>query len=327
MPAALERNLAPVYVLSGDEPLQLGEAADAVRTAARERGYGLREWFYVEPGFDWSSFLEAANSVPLFGDRRILDLRLHSKPDKEGISALQRYFAQPAPDAILLITLPRLLKEEVNSPWVRAAESVGVLVQVWPLEGRELIAWLDRRMNRLGMLADQSGLRLLAARVEGNLLAAAQEIEKLHILLGPGRVEDEQILAAVSDCARYDVFDISTAMLEGQAARVQRVLRGLEGEGVAPLVVLWAVTRELRVLATLLRETRRGQPVENVLTRLKVSDKRKGPYGKALERVDLDRVWEAIRLCARVDRVVKGMEPGDPWLALSQACLRIARAE
>jgi DNA polymerase-3 subunit delta len=320
----LERGLAPVYVLSGDEPLQLGEAADAVRAAARERGYALRELFQVEPGFSWGAFLEAGNSVPLFGDSRILDLRLNAKPDREGAAALLRYLEKPPPDAILILTLPRLTKEELNAAWARAAESAGVMVQVWPLEGRELIGWLDRRMNRSGMLADQSGLRLLAARVEGNLLAAAQEIEKLRVLYGAGRIEDEQIVSAVCDCARYDVFDAAAAMLDGHAGRTLRILRGLEGEGVAALVVLWAITRELRSLAVVQRETARGQPMDGVLAKLRIFDKRKESFVRAARRLGRDGVLDAIRLCARVDRIAKGLEPGDPWLGLSEVCLRVA---
>ncbi|CAI8886237.1 DNA polymerase III subunit delta [Methylococcus capsulatus] len=321
---ALDRGLAPLYVLSGDEPLQLGEAADAIRMAARDRGYGLRELFHVEPGFSWSTFLEAGDSVPLFGNRRILDLRLNAKPDKEGAAALLRYLDRPPADAILIVILPRLSRDELNTAWARAADRVGVIVQVWPLQGRELVAWLDRRMNRLGLLADQSGLRLLAARVEGNLLAAAQEIEKLHILYGAGRIEDEQILAAVCDCARYDVFDLTTAMLEGHTLRTLRILYGLEGEGVAPPVVLWAITRELRSLAVVQRDTTRGLPMDGVLARLRIFDKRKEAFARAAKRLDRDGVLDAIRLCCRVDRVAKGLEPGNPWLGLSDVCLRIA---
>ncbi|MDF9391612.1 MULTISPECIES: DNA polymerase III subunit delta [Methylococcus] len=321
---ALERGLAPVYVLSGDEPLQLGETGDTIRAAARERGYGLRELFHVEPGFSWSTFLEASDSVPLFGDLRILDLRLNAKPDKEGTAALLRYLDQPPSDAILILTLPRLTREDLNAAWARVADTAGVIVQVWPLQGRELVAWLDRRMNRLGLLADQSGLRLLAARVEGNLLAAAQEIEKLHILYGTGRIEDEQIVSAVCDCARYDVFDVAAAMLEGHTSRTLRILRGLEGEGVAPLVVLWAISRELRSLAAVQREIAQGQSMDGALARLRIFDKRKEAFARAAKRLGRDGVLEAIRLCTRVDRIAKGLEPGDPWLGLSDVCLRVA---
>lgn len=321
---ALERGLAPAYVLSGDEPLQLGEAADAIRAAARQRGYGLRELFHVERGLGWAAFLEACDSAPLFGDLRVLDLRVNAKPDKEGAAALLRYLEKPPPDGILVLTLPRLTREDLNAAWARVADSSGVVIQVWPLEGRELIGWLDRRMNRLGLLADQSGLRLLAARVEGNLLAAAQEIEKLAILFGAGRIEDEQIVSAVCDCARYDVFDVAEAMLDGHTGRTLRVLRGLEGEGVAPLVVLWALTRELRSLAAVQQEIARGRQVDGVMARQRIFDKRRDAFARAARRLSRDGVLNAIRLCARVDRIAKGLEPGDPWLGLSDVCLRIA---
>lgn len=311
----LQRRLAPVYLLSGDEPLQLTEAADAVRQAAKAAGYGDRELWYGEAGFDWGQLLEACDTCALFGGRRVLDLRLTAKPDKAGAAALSRYAERPPEDAILLLTLPRLAAAEQKGHWFQALDRLGVVVQVWPLEGEKLLRWLDRRLAAKGLLVDQGGLRLLAARVEGNLLAAAQEIEKLHILYGKGRLSDEQILKAVADSARYDVFDLAEEVVRGQPAKVYRVLLGLKAEGVAPAVVLWALAREIRLLVQLQAET--GAP-EALFARHGVWESRRAALSAAARRLDRAGLHRALLLAARADRIIKGLEKGDAWDALLQ---------
>jgi DNA polymerase-3 subunit delta len=318
--AALIKKLQPVYLLSGDEPLQLDEAADAVRKAAREQGYRSRESFHAEPGFDWNLLLEACESFSLFGESRILDLRLPAKPDKDGIKVLSRYAEHPPDDAILIVTLPKLTVTEQKAAWFQGLEAKAVFVQVWPLEGARLIEWLDRRMAARNLLADRSGLGVLAARVEGNLLAAAQEVEKLHILYGSGRVSDDMIRKAVADSARYDVYALAEAALLGQVPRVHRILHGLKAEGVAPAVVLWALARDLRQLATVQRWTAAGESQEASFARLKVWDKNKTTLAKALQRLDRKTVQDALLACAQVDRVIKGQCAGESWNALLDVC-------
>jgi DNA polymerase-3 subunit delta len=321
----LKRRLAPIYLLSGDEPLQIMEAADAVRQAARTAGYANRELFYADAGFDWSLLQEACDSFSLFGEQRILDLRLPAKPDKTGAAALLRYAERPPDDAILLVSLPKITAADQKARWFQAAEKLGVFVQVWPLEGEKLLRWLDKRLNSRGMLADQSGLRLLAARVEGNLLAAAQEIEKLHILYGQGRLSDEQILKAVADSARYDVFDLAEEVLRGQTGRAYRVLMGLKGEGVAAPVALWALTRELRLVNTLKSELAGGAPAESLFGKYKLWDARKAAMEQALKRLNREAIQRALLLAARADRVIKGQEAGDEWDALLAVCISLTR--
>lgn len=315
---------APIYVLSGDEPLQLSEAADAVRKAARERGYDGRELFYAEAGFDWNQLLEANRSFSLFGERRILDLRLPAKPDKEGGKALQRYAERPPDDAVLIVTLPRLTATDQKAAWFQALEKQGVFVQVWPLEGARLIEWLDRRLGSRKLLADRSGLAVLAARVEGNLLAAAQEIEKLRILYGSGRIDDDQIRKAVADSARYDVYDLAEAALLAQIPRAQRVLHGLKAEGVAPAVVLWALARDLRQLAAIRSLIKRGKTQDAAFTERGVWDKNRAALAKALQRLDGEALQNALLACARADRIIKGQACGDAWSALLDVCLLMA---
>ena len=320
----LDKTLARIYVLSGDEPLQLMEAADAIREAAKRAGYVDRVVFHADTGFDWGRLQEASTSFSLFGESRLLDLRLQGKPDKSGSAALIRYSESPPNDAILLLTLPRLTASEQKVKWFQALEPRGVFMQFWPLENDKLLRWLDQRLNRHGLLADESGLRLLAARVEGNLLAAAQEIEKLHILYDHGQLTNEQILQSVADSARYDVFDLSEPVLCGQIGKIFRVLSGLKEEGIAAPVVLWALTRELRLINTLMTDIASGAPPETVFSRHRLFDSRKTAMAQALRRLNRGHVHTALVLARQADRIMKGMSTGDEWDALLSVCEHIA---
>jgi len=317
----LQGKLVRAYVLSGDEPLQLMEAADAIRGAAKSAGYVNHERFHGDTGFDWNDFRSACDSFSLFGEPRLLDLRLSGKPEKVGADALVRYADQPPDDALLLVSLPKLTLADQKARWFQALERLGVVVQVWPLEGEKLLRWLDRRLNSRGLLADQSGLRLLAARVEGNLLAAAQEIEKLRILHGNGQLSDEHILKSVADSARYDVFDLADQVLRGLIGKAHRVLTGLRAEGIAAPVVLWALTRELRLLNQMKVQLEDGAALDAVFSQYKIWENRKPALQMALKRLSRDRLREALLLAARADRVMKGQEPGEEWDALLTLCL------
>jgi DNA polymerase-3 subunit delta len=319
----LKKRLAPVYFLSGDEPLQLAETSDAVRQAARAAGYGSRELFYADTGFDWGSLQEAADSFSLFGEKRILDLRLPAKPDKAAAAALARYAERPAEDAVLIVSSAKIGGAEQKSRWYQAIDRIGVVVQVWPLEGEQLLRWLDRRLNAKGLLADRSGIRILAARVEGNLLAAAQEIEKLHILYGKGKIDDDQIVKTVADSARYDVFDLAEEVLRGHTQKAYRVLTGLKAEGVAPAVALWALTRDVRLIGNILALVAQGTSTESALAKCQVWDKRKSTVLQALQRLNRDSIHRTLLLSAKADRVIKGMETGDPWEELLSVCVSL----
>jgi DNA polymerase-3 subunit delta len=312
--------LAPIYLLSGDEPLQLMEAADAIRDAARAAGFNHREVFYGEPGFDWSQLTEAGDSFSLFGNPRLLDLRLSGKPDKPGSAALMHYADHPPEDAILLVTLPKLTANDQKSTWLKALESRGVFMQFWPLDSTRLLRWLDRRLNARGLLADQSGLRLIAARVEGNLLAAAQEVEKLHILHGHGQLSDDQILKSVADSARYDVFDLVDEVLRGHLGKVTRILSALKAEGVAAPIVLWALSREIRLIHTLKTEIGAGATPDSVFSKHRLWDRRKQAISRALQRLSQEKLFQALQLAGRTDRIIKGIEGGDEWDTLLFLC-------
>ena len=322
--AHLERELAPIYFLTGDEPLQMGEAGDLIRTSAKQRGHVEREVFENGPGFDWGVLSHMADSLSLFGEQRILDLRLGGgKIGNEGAKALTGYAENPPPDTLLLISGPKLERNQLNAKWVKALEQVGVLVQIWPVELHRLPPWIEQRMRRLGLVPESGVVEMLAERVEGNLLAAAQEIDKLLLLHGPGIVSVEQLLEAVVDNARFDVFALVDTLLEGDAPRGLRMLHGLQGEGIAPPVVLWALARETRSLAMMAFEIEQGAGTDRVMTAHHVWEKRKSPVRKGLRRPAA--FWQGLlRDCYLADGAIKGLEPTDPWLLLKELAVGIA---
>ena len=326
--AHLKKTLAPVYFLTGDEPLQMTEAADALRAAARARGYTDREVLSVEAGFDWDQLLAAAGSLSLFAERRILELRLPTgKPGDAGGKALRAYVERPPEDTVLIVLAGKLEPAARKSKWVQALEQAGVMLTLWPVDAQRLPAWIRQRMQGRGLKPEPEAVALLAERVEGNLMAAAQEIEKLVLLHGPGPLDAATVQAAVADSARFDVFGLVDTALAGEVARSQRMLTGLRGEGVEPVLILWALTREIRSLAAMAAEVARGTSPGQVMAKCRVWDSRKAPIGAALGRLRPARLQGLLRQAAELDRIIKGQAPGNPWDELVQLTLRLAGLE
>jgi DNA polymerase-3 subunit delta len=314
----LQQQLAAVYLLSGDEPLQMQEAGDAIRHAARQQGYSEREVLDQGSDFDWSSLNTAAESLSLFGEKRLLELRLSSaKLGAEGGKSLVAYCERPAIDTILLISLPKLERAQANSKWHQAIEQLGVVVQIWPVEGKRLIPWIEQRLRRAGLTPDTGVVEMLADRVEGNLLAANQEIEKLLLLYGQGVVTPEMLIEAVADSARFDIFTLVDTLLMGDISKGLRILQGLKGEGVAAPVVLWAFSREIRLLAEMAFAIKVGGGVDQVMTKHRVWDRRKPILRKALRR-QVDHWRHLLSGCAHADKAIKGLDTTDPWLIFQQ---------
>ncbi|MCU7890512.1 MAG: DNA polymerase III subunit delta [Candidatus Thiodiazotropha sp. (ex Ustalcina ferruginea)] len=312
----LQRDLAPVYLLSGDEPLQMQEAVDEIRSAARRQGYSEREVLDQGSGFDWSALTTATESLSLFGDRRLLELRLSSaKVGTEGSKSLSAYCERPAEDTVLLITLPKLERAQANSKWLKTIGRVGVIVQIWPVEGRRLVPWIEQRLRRAGLIPETGVVEMLADRVEGNLLAASQEIEKLLLLYGVGIINPEQLNEAVADSARFDIFGLVDTLLCGEVAKGSRMLQGLKAEGVAPAVVLWALSREIRSLAEMASAVEHGASVDQVMAAHHVWEKRKSILRKALGQ-RAEYWYRLLSECADVDRAIKGLSHADPWLIM-----------
>lgn len=314
LPAHLERELKPLYVLYGDEPLLVLEAADAIRAKARQQGYSEREVLTALPGFDWSQLAAAGGNLSLFGDRKLVDLRIPSgKPGRDGGAALQAWCGHLSPDALLLVTLPELDWKEEKAAWFTALAQAGVAVKSMAPPLAELPAWIAGRLRRQQQSADAEGLRFIAERVEGNLLAAHQEIQKLGLLHPAGQLSLEQIREAVLNVARYDIDSLRDALLAGDTPRLARTLDGLRQEGEAPPLVLWAMSEEIRALNAIKSGLERGQPVDALLREAKVWGARQGPVKRALQRLSLPALEAALRHAGRIDRLVKGIGRGDVW--------------
>jgi len=312
LPAALARGVAGIYLVSGDEPLLVGEAADAIRAAARAAGYADRRVFFIDRSFSWDELRHASQSMSLFAERRLFELRMPSgKPDK-GAPQLEDLAARPPPDVVCLIVTDKLDKKTSDAPWVRAVEKHGVWVPVWPVETPALPAWLHARARQLHVEIEPAAAQLIVDRVEGNLLAAKQELEKLSLLANGEPIGAALVLRSVGDSARYDVFQLAEAAAGGDAVRALRVLLGLKSEGVEPTLILWALVRELRGLWQArergrLRSAARGSAWNLAAT----------PSPRALSRIKQLPLGRLLMQASHADRVIKGLAAGDAWSELT----------
>jgi DNA polymerase III subunit delta len=312
--AHLARSFASVYVIHGDEPLLALEAADAVRAAARKRGFAERQ--VLEPGrsFDWSEFTHAAASLSLFGTRKILELRLPGgKPGAQGAEAIAAYCERRSPDIVLLVSLPRLDRQSQGSAWFGALARAGVMVDVFPVERARLPAWIAERLARQRQRASREALELLADRVEGNLLAAHQEVQKLALLAPEGEIGFDAVREAVASVARYDAYTACEAMLSGDAGRYVRVLDGLRSEGEAPSLVLWALSEELFALGRIQAGLAAGRAIEDLLRENRVWGPRQRTMRAAAARIGAPAVQRALAHAGAIDRAIKGVGAGEPW--------------
>ncbi len=314
LPAHLERELKPVYVVYGDEPLLVIEAADAIRAAARRQGFDEREVLTAIAGFNWNELQQAAGNMSLFGGRKLIDLRIPTgKPGREGSAAMQDFCSRLSPDALLLVTLPGLDWTEEKAVWLKALSEAGVAVKLVPPGLSELPAWIAGRLRRQQQSADNEGLRFIAERVEGNLLAAHQEILKLGLLYPEGKLSLQQVREAVLNVARYDLDGLREALLSGDRVRLTRTLDGLRQEGEAPPLVLWAMTEEVRALAQVKAGLAERKPLDALLKEARVWGVRQSLFKKALQRISVSQASAALLHAGRVDRQIKGIGSGDVW--------------
>lgn len=320
--ANLEKKLMPVYLVSGDEPLQLGESADAIRQAAKKASYENREIFTVEANFAWNGLLESANSLSIFSDRKIIDLRIPSgKPGTEGAKAIIKYCEKPPEDTLLLITAGKIAKASEKTRWFQALDKTGVVIQVWPLEGRDLLQWVQQRMQNKGLHVDQAASKILISRIEGNLLAAAQEIEKLYVLYGTKQLTEQDILDAVANNARFDVFKLVDSALVAHTERTSRILQGLKAEGVAGPVVLWALCREARTLVIIKNLIAQGETKQSAYKKNQIWSNRQKLLDSALKRLSSQHLEKILLLAAKADRQIKGETKGNSWITFMDICL------
>ena len=334
-PEALEshlaKGLAPLYVIASDEHLLALEAADKIRRAARAAGHTERDVLTVERTFKWGELLAANQALSLFGDKKLIELRIPSgKPGKDGSAALQAYAKDLSPDNLTLITLPKLDWQTAKASWVATLQQAAVYIDIPNVERAQLPGWIGMRLGAQGQSADRAALDFIADRVEGNLLAAHQEIQKLGLLHEPGKLSFEQVQDAVLNVARYDVFKLSEAMLMGDPARLARMLEGLKGEGEALPLVLWAVSEEIRTLLKLKAGMAQGRPLGALLKEYRIWGPRERMMDPALRRISLPTLEAALQEAAQVDKMVKGLRAkafaGDAWDAMLQLALKVARS-
>ena len=328
LPRQLAKGLAPLYVVTGDALLLAIEAADSIRNAARAAGYSERETFVAEQHFKWAELRNSAQSLSLFAERKVVDLRIPSgKPGVEGGQALQEYIANMSPDILTLITLPRLDKTGQKSQWFTALERQAVLVTADDIPRAAMPGWIAGRLRRQEQSADKDTLEFLSDRCEGNLLAAFQEIQKLALLFPAGELSFEQVKDAVMDVARYDIFKLSEAMLGGNAERFARILDGLRAEGTATVLVLWAISEDIRTLGKVLQAMQRGGSIDGALREARVWGPRQGLIGSAARRFKFPHVERGMQQAARLDKTIKGLRQGDVWDELLQLGMRFARQQ
>ncbi|MBU3070749.1 DNA polymerase III subunit delta [Aestuariicella sp. G3-2] len=322
---ALRKQLAPVYLISGDEPLLVQESCDQIRQAARKAGFNERELHHAEASFDWDQLLTSANSLSLFAERKIIELRIdNGKPGDKGGKALISYCENPPEDTLLLIVMPKLDGSSQRSKWFKAVEKVAAFVQIWPIAPQQLPRWIDQRIQQAGMTASHDAIEMLAARIEGNLLAAAQEIEKLKLLAADGQISAEMIAGSVADSARYDVFTLIDKALHGDARAAVRTLQGLKGEGTDATVVLWALAREIRTLSQVAHAMQQGQPLDRAAKSAGVWDKRKALVSNALRRLKLSQLQMLLRKANGIDKAIKGLRSADAWDELMDLTLNLS---
>ena len=311
----VQKNFAPVYLIHGDEPLLVLEAADAVRAAARKRGHAEREVLFVERGFDWSLFVQATASQSLFGDRKIVELRLSSgRPAAAAAEALQDYAKNPNPDAVLLITMPRPEGSGWwKSGWFSAIDAAGVIIEAQPVARAQLPQWIAQRLARQRQRAGAQSLELMADRVEGNLLAAHQEIQKLALLAPEGELSPEGIRDAVSSVARYEYETLAEALYAGDFARYVLALDGLRGEGESAAGIAWRLGEELGALLRVRLEMGAGRPLDKLFLEHRIWRGAQARSERALKRFSAAQLRAAVLHMARAERASKGVGAGEPW--------------
>ncbi len=321
----LERTLAPIYLVHGDEPLLALEAGDAIRAAARKAGCDEREVLIAESGFAWEALTAANANLSLFGERKLVDLRIPSgKPGIEGAKVLERCATHPNPGQVLLVTLPRVDRATQSSGWFSSLAEVGVAIAVYPLERDQLPAWIAARLARQQQRVTRETLAFLADRCEGNLFAARQEIEKLGLLLPEGELAHDAVERAVADVARYDVFELSEAWLAGDAGRAVRIIAALQAEGEGVGLLLWQLGEDLHALASVLAATVSGVPAASAVRSARVWGKRQGAMERAARRVTPTALTPLLRALARLDALSKGIGRGNVWDELRAAALVLA---
>ncbi|MCK4869589.1 MAG: DNA polymerase III subunit delta [Gammaproteobacteria bacterium] len=316
--AQLNKQLAPIYIISGEDQLLVNETISTIRQQAQNKGHTETTRLLADRSFDWQNLLLAADNQSLFAEKKIIELKIPTgKPGDKGSKALINYAEQITPDNVLLIISEKLDKATQNTKWFKAVEKKAVFIPIWPPTGAQLPKWLSQRLSKAQLTTTPDGLKLLAEYYEGNLLAAAQEIEKLRLIHGAGAITAVQIIASITDSSRHTVFDLIDTAIVGNCTKAVRVLHILKQEKTEPTIILWAFTRELRTLIKMASEKEKRQGIEQILQQYHVWEKRK-PIMRAALQHNKQTLENILSRCATLDKIIKGAEPGNVWDAFEQ---------
>lgn len=322
--AHLKQKLAPIYIVASDEILLVDEACAAIREAAKMHGFATREVYHSDSNFSWENLTYLADSFSLFSNKTLLELRVNKWPDVAK-KALQSYVSNIPPDKILLIVTNKMDANQLKARWLQDVEKASVIVQIWPIDQSALPNWVRQRLLQTGLQANNEVCQLLAMHCEGNLLAAAQEIEKLSLLYPAGVITTDQVMTALTDNSRFDVFNLVDSALSGDAERVFRIVQNLQKEGVEPILVLWALAKELRVLAQLSSQSE-NIPIEKALQQAGVWQRRQALMKQALKRLTV-REWRQLVVRANsLDNIIKGVAKGNIWGELMDLALGFTKS-
>jgi DNA polymerase III subunit delta len=316
--AKLHDELKPIYVIHGEETLIKLESADAIRAAARKAGYSEREHFVVEAHFDWSAISDATDNLSLFSTLRVVEITVNTaKPSADAAEFFSRTATDPPPDTLFIINLPKLDRAATESSWFSACDRAGVAIAAPFIEREQLPRWVKSRLVAAAFDAEREAIDLICERCEGNLLAAKQEIDKLALLIAPGKLTAESITDAVADVARYDAQELSEAFLRGDLTRYSKVLRGLQAEGEQAPRLSWQLSEDVHALANIFLMRRQGLPMAQALRNARVWGKRQKAMEMATGNVAPQRIAQLLKRCAQLDAQSKGQAAGDAWLTLA----------
>lgn len=322
----LSKALTSIYVLTGDEPLAQSECLDAIRKAARAAGADERTSFIVERGFSWESVQQFGQALSLFASKRILEIAIpNGKPGTEGGKALAALAENPIPDTTTIITLPALAWDAKKSAWFNKLQSNAAVIELNDISPAQLPQWIAKRLAQQNQKTDDASLAFMAHQVEGNMLAAHQEIQKLSLLYPEGDLTAEQISTAVLNVSRYDAFKLGEAVLAGDADRTSRILQGLQDEGEQAVAVMNPLIWVLRPLLTIKQAQARGENINNAMKNARIFGPRQQLTKGALSRLSLRQLEAALQKLCDIDRIAKGIMVGDAWLELSRLCFGLAK--
>ncbi|HVY66715.1 MAG TPA: DNA polymerase III subunit delta [Gammaproteobacteria bacterium] len=323
----LKEGLAKVYLVAGDEPLLVDEALEQIRAAAKRSGFATRELHAAERSFRWAELAAGADNLSLFASRKIVEIRLATpKPGDEGSRTIAELCERADPDTLLIVAVSQKLDSAAGrSAWVKAIEQHGVVVDVWPIDRGELPRWVQQRAQSVNLKLTNAAAQSLAERVEGNLLAADQEIKRLALAAAGREVDEGEVLEFVANNSRFDIFGLADAVLAGETGRTFKILAGLRAEGVHPVQISWVLNRDISLLARLEYAVRHGENVDGALMQSGVWRRRQPLVKSALRRFRASRLKALLIEAARVDAALKGVFPAEPWITLTDLLVSLLR--